>query len=61
MRLTHTHTQRDVHTAHVSHLSVLLAEPLGGVVEGLSAVMFLIGITVPILSLLVYRQRLRKV
>ncbi|KAF7648227.1 hypothetical protein LDENG_00159980, partial [Lucifuga dentata] len=37
------------------------AEPLGGVVEGLSAGMFLIGMTVAVVSLLVYRQRLRKV
>uniref|UniRef100_H3C9X6 protein-tyrosine-phosphatase n=1 Tax=Tetraodon nigroviridis TaxID=99883 RepID=H3C9X6_TETNG len=36
------------------------AEPLGGVVEGLSAGMFLIGVTGVVLSLLVYRQRLRK-
>lgn len=37
------------------------AEPLGGVVEGLSAGMFLIGMMVAVVSLLVYRQRLRKV
>ncbi|KAI3366824.1 hypothetical protein L3Q82_009233, partial [Scortum barcoo] len=37
------------------------AEPLGGVVEGLSAGMFLIGMIVAVVSLLVYRQRLRKV
>lgn len=37
------------------------AEPLGGVVEGLSAGMFLIGLMVAIISLMVYRQRLRKV
>ncbi|XP_068162666.1 receptor-type tyrosine-protein phosphatase beta [Antennarius striatus] len=37
------------------------AEPLGGVVEGLSAGMFLIGVMVAVTSLLVYRQRLRKV
>ncbi|XP_029350961.1 receptor-type tyrosine-protein phosphatase beta [Echeneis naucrates] len=37
------------------------AEPLGGVVEGLSAGMFLIGMMVAVISLLVYRQRLRKV
>ncbi|XP_041833313.1 receptor-type tyrosine-protein phosphatase beta [Melanotaenia boesemani] len=37
------------------------AEPLGGVVEGLSAGMFLIGMMVAVASLLVYRQRLRKV
>ncbi|KAM8739685.1 receptor-type tyrosine-protein phosphatase beta [Acanthopagrus schlegelii] len=36
-------------------------EPLGGVVEGLSAGMFLIGMMVAVVSLLVYRQRLRKV
>uniref|UniRef100_A0AAQ5ZPN6 protein-tyrosine-phosphatase n=1 Tax=Amphiprion ocellaris TaxID=80972 RepID=A0AAQ5ZPN6_AMPOC len=36
------------------------SEPLGGVVEGLSAGMFLIGMMVAIVSLLVYRQRLRK-
>uniref|UniRef100_A0A8C9ZBW2 protein-tyrosine-phosphatase n=1 Tax=Sander lucioperca TaxID=283035 RepID=A0A8C9ZBW2_SANLU len=38
-----------------------LSEPLGGVVEGLSAGMFLIGMMVAVVSLLVYRQRLRKV
>ncbi|XP_047245590.1 receptor-type tyrosine-protein phosphatase beta isoform X2 [Girardinichthys multiradiatus] len=37
------------------------AEPLGGVVEGLSAGMFLIGMMVAVVSLLAYRQRLRKV
>ncbi|XP_028305294.1 receptor-type tyrosine-protein phosphatase beta [Gouania willdenowi] len=38
------------------------AEPLGGVVEGLmSAGMFIFGVVVAIVSLLVYRQRLRKV
>uniref|UniRef100_A0A673A784 protein-tyrosine-phosphatase n=1 Tax=Sphaeramia orbicularis TaxID=375764 RepID=A0A673A784_9TELE len=37
------------------------AEPLGGVVEGLSAGMFLIGLMVAVISLMVYRQRLRKV
>ncbi|XP_029968954.1 receptor-type tyrosine-protein phosphatase beta [Salarias fasciatus] len=37
------------------------AEPLGGVVEGLSAGMFLIGMMGAVVSLLVYRQRLRKV
>ncbi|XP_026217462.1 receptor-type tyrosine-protein phosphatase beta isoform X2 [Anabas testudineus] len=37
------------------------AEPLSGVVEGLSAGMFLLGIMVAVVSLLVYRQRLRKV
>uniref|UniRef100_A0A3Q2QMI8 protein-tyrosine-phosphatase n=1 Tax=Fundulus heteroclitus TaxID=8078 RepID=A0A3Q2QMI8_FUNHE len=36
------------------------AEPLGGVVEGLSAGMFLIGMMVAVVSLLAYRQRLRK-
>lgn len=40
---------------------LLFLEPLGGVVEGLSAGMFLIGMTVAVVSLLVYRQRLRKV
>ncbi|XP_037551667.1 receptor-type tyrosine-protein phosphatase beta, partial [Nematolebias whitei] len=47
-----------------TYLSVPLrthAEPLGGVVEGLSAGMFLLGIMVAVVSLLVYRQRLRKV
>ncbi|XP_067437919.1 receptor-type tyrosine-protein phosphatase beta [Thunnus thynnus] len=47
-----------------THLSTPLrthAEPLGGVVEGLSAGMFLIGMMVAVVSLLVYRQRLRKV
>ncbi|KAM9846095.1 receptor-type tyrosine-protein phosphatase beta [Aulostomus maculatus] len=37
------------------------SEPLGGVIEGLSAGMFLIGMMVAVVSLLVYRQRLRKV
>ncbi|CAN9508322.1 unnamed protein product [Ophioblennius macclurei] len=37
------------------------SEPLGGVVEGLSAGMFLIGMMGAVVSLLVYRQRLRKV
>lgn len=37
------------------------AEPLGGVVEGLSAGMFLIGMMVAVVSLVAYRQRLRKV
>ncbi|XP_061524236.1 receptor-type tyrosine-protein phosphatase beta isoform X2 [Phycodurus eques] len=37
------------------------AEPLGGVVEGLSASMFLLGVTVAVVSLLLYRHRLRKV
>ncbi|XP_076015968.1 receptor-type tyrosine-protein phosphatase beta [Genypterus blacodes] len=37
------------------------AEPLGGVVEGLSAGMFLLGMMVAVVSLMVYRQRLRKV
>ncbi|XP_015818255.3 receptor-type tyrosine-protein phosphatase beta [Nothobranchius furzeri] len=37
------------------------SEPLGGVVEGLSAGMFLIGMMVAVVSLLAYRQRLRKV
>ncbi|XP_020781984.1 receptor-type tyrosine-protein phosphatase beta isoform X1 [Boleophthalmus pectinirostris] len=37
------------------------AEPLGGVVEGLSAGMFLIGVMVAVAALLMYRQRLRKV
>ncbi|XP_067111009.1 LOW QUALITY PROTEIN: receptor-type tyrosine-protein phosphatase beta-like [Osmerus mordax] len=36
-------------------------EPMGGVIEGISAGMFLIGIMVAVISLLVYRQRLRKV
>lgn len=36
-------------------------EPLGGVVEGLSAGMFLIGVMVAVAALLMYRQRLRKV
>lgn len=42
------------------HVSFLL-EPLGGVVEGLSAGMFLIGMMVAVVSLVAYRQRLRKV
>lgn len=61
MQVRLTHTDVRAHQCTCPTLSVLLSEPLGGVVEGLSAVMFLIGITVPILSLLVYRQRLRKV
>ncbi|KAJ8008827.1 hypothetical protein DPEC_G00082460 [Dallia pectoralis] len=36
-------------------------EPLGGVVEGLSAGMFLIGMVIAVISLLIYRQRVRKV
>ncbi|CAF89510.1 unnamed protein product, partial [Tetraodon nigroviridis] len=56
--MTGTHTRACV---HVPHAAVLCAEPLGGVVEGLSAGMFLIGVTGVVLSLLVYRQRLRKV
>uniref|UniRef100_A0A3B3TNW6 protein-tyrosine-phosphatase n=1 Tax=Poecilia latipinna TaxID=48699 RepID=A0A3B3TNW6_9TELE len=40
---------------------LFLPEPLGGVVEGLSAGMFLIGMMVAVVSLLAYRQRLRKV
>lgn len=42
-------------------LCCCVSEPLGGVVEGLSAGMFLIGMMVAVVSLLVYRQRLRKV
>ncbi|XP_077450252.1 receptor-type tyrosine-protein phosphatase beta [Stigmatopora argus] len=37
------------------------AEPLRGVVEGLSASVFLLGVTVAVASLLLYRFRLRKV
>ncbi|XP_057710524.1 receptor-type tyrosine-protein phosphatase beta isoform X2 [Corythoichthys intestinalis] len=37
------------------------AEPLGGVAEGLSASVFLLGVTVAVASLLLYRYRLRKV
>ncbi|XP_061662406.1 receptor-type tyrosine-protein phosphatase beta isoform X2 [Syngnathoides biaculeatus] len=37
------------------------AEPVGGVVEGLSASVFLLGVTVAVVSLLLYRHRLRKV
>lgn len=37
------------------------AEPLGGVIEGISAGMFLIGMLIAVISLLVYRQRVRKV
>lgn len=47
-----------------SYLSAPLrthAEPLGGVVEGLSAGMFLIGVMVAVAALLMYRQRMRKV
>ncbi|XP_052370533.1 receptor-type tyrosine-protein phosphatase beta-like [Oncorhynchus keta] len=37
------------------------AEPLSGVIEGISAGMFLIGMLIAVISLLVYRQRIRKV
>ncbi|KAF5907896.1 receptor-type tyrosine-protein phosphatase beta-like, partial [Clarias magur] len=37
------------------------AEPLGGVVEGISAGLFLIGMMIAITALLIYRQRVRKV
>lgn len=37
------------------------AEPLSGVIEGISAGMFLIGMLIAVISLLVYRQRVRKV
>ncbi|XP_060758757.1 receptor-type tyrosine-protein phosphatase beta isoform X3 [Neoarius graeffei] len=37
------------------------AEPLGGVVEGISAGLFLIGTMVTVTALLIYRQRVRKV
>uniref|UniRef100_A0A8C7PJW9 protein-tyrosine-phosphatase n=1 Tax=Oncorhynchus mykiss TaxID=8022 RepID=A0A8C7PJW9_ONCMY len=37
------------------------AEPLSGVIEGISAGMFLIGMLIAVVSLLVYRQRVRKV
>uniref|UniRef100_A0AAY4BMX1 protein-tyrosine-phosphatase n=1 Tax=Denticeps clupeoides TaxID=299321 RepID=A0AAY4BMX1_9TELE len=37
------------------------AEPLGGVIEGLSAGMFLIGMIIAVIALLIYRQRIRKV
>ena len=46
------------------NLNVLLSSspgPMGGVIEGISAGMFLIGMMVAVISLLVYRQRLRKV
>uniref|UniRef100_A0A8K9UNM4 protein-tyrosine-phosphatase n=1 Tax=Oncorhynchus mykiss TaxID=8022 RepID=A0A8K9UNM4_ONCMY len=36
------------------------AEPLSGVIEGISAGMFLIGMLIAVISLLVYRQRVRK-
>uniref|UniRef100_A0A6Q2WTR2 protein-tyrosine-phosphatase n=1 Tax=Esox lucius TaxID=8010 RepID=A0A6Q2WTR2_ESOLU len=36
-------------------------EPLGGVIEGISAGMFLIGMVIAVISLLIYRQRVRKV
>uniref|UniRef100_A0AAY4BMI8 protein-tyrosine-phosphatase n=1 Tax=Denticeps clupeoides TaxID=299321 RepID=A0AAY4BMI8_9TELE len=36
------------------------AEPLGGVIEGLSAGMFLIGMIIAVIALLIYRQRIRK-
>ncbi|XP_054617384.1 receptor-type tyrosine-protein phosphatase beta [Dunckerocampus dactyliophorus] len=38
-----------------------LAEPLGGVVEGLSASVFLLGVAVAAVSLLLYRHKLHKV
>ncbi|KAB5542066.1 hypothetical protein PHYPO_G00087170 [Pangasianodon hypophthalmus] len=37
------------------------AEPLGGVVEGISAGLFLIGMMIAVTALLIYRQRVRKV
>ncbi|XP_077357114.1 receptor-type tyrosine-protein phosphatase beta isoform X1 [Festucalex cinctus] len=37
------------------------AEPLGGAVEGVSASVFLLGVTVAVVSLLLYRHRVRKV
>ncbi|KAI4878056.1 hypothetical protein NFI96_011663 [Prochilodus magdalenae] len=37
------------------------AEPLGGIVEGISAGLFLIGMIIAITTLLIYRQRVRKV
>ncbi len=46
---------------HPDSVRYCVSEPLGGVVEGLSAGMFLIGMMVAVVSLLVYRQRLRKV
>ncbi|KAF4079469.1 hypothetical protein AMELA_G00178360 [Ameiurus melas] len=37
------------------------AEPLGGLVEGISAGLFLIGMMIAVTALLIYRQRVRKV
>ncbi|KAK6292357.1 hypothetical protein J4Q44_G00369410 [Coregonus suidteri] len=37
------------------------AEPLSGVIEGISAGMFLIGMLIAVIFLLIYRQRVRKV
>ncbi|XP_063072922.1 receptor-type tyrosine-protein phosphatase beta-like isoform X2 [Engraulis encrasicolus] len=36
-------------------------EPLGGIIEGLSAGMFLTGMMIAVIALLIYRQRVRKV
>ncbi len=62
---TNTHTYIRTYSAHVTNcpscVCCCVSEPLGGVVEGLSAGMFLIGMMVAVVSLLVYRQRLRKV
>lgn len=41
--------------------SLFRSEPLGGVVEGISAGLFLIGMMIAITALLIYRQRVRKV
>ena len=65
VRHTSTHTNTHLFNMHVRMTTYTVcccvSEPLGGVVEGLSAGMFLIGMTVAVVSLLVYRQRLRKV
>ncbi|XP_062850734.1 receptor-type tyrosine-protein phosphatase beta [Trichomycterus rosablanca] len=37
------------------------AEPLGGIVEGISSGLFLIGMMIAVTALLIYRQRVRKV
>lgn len=37
-----------------------LLEPLGGIVEGISSGLFLIGMVIAITALLIYRQRVRK-
>lgn len=42
-------------------LLLCCSEPLGGIIEGLSAGMFLTGMMIAVIALLIYRQRVRKV